>query len=92
MLTPRNIKPHPELKSYLIFRSSNSPSGSPLLRRGGQIRAFQHRSSPGRKFAFVDKIQYPNRNANFLASLYRCVIEVEKHKKLTLLPVLRSGY
>ena len=76
MLTPRNLKPHPELNSYLIFRSSSSRSASPLLRRGGQIRAFQHRSSPGRKFAFVDAIQYPKWNANFLASLYRSVIEV----------------
>jgi hypothetical protein len=63
-----------------------------LLRRGSQIGAFQDRSSPGRKIAFVDAVQNANWNANFFASLYRSVIEVQKYKKLALLPVLSSGH
>jgi hypothetical protein len=65
---------------------------SRLLRRRSQIGAFEDRSPPGWKLAFIDAVQNANWNANFFASLNRSVIEVEKHKKLTLLPVFGSGY
>jgi hypothetical protein len=63
-----------------------------LLRHGSQIGAFQNLSSPGWKLALIDAVQNANWNANFFASLYRSVIEVQEYKKLTLLPVLSSGY
>jgi hypothetical protein len=63
-----------------------------LLRHGSQIRAFEDGRSPGRELGFIDAVQNANGNADFFAGFYRGVIEVQKHKKLTLLPVLSSGY
>src|SRR3984893_5956764 len=82
----------PQTEIPYLFGYSCFGSSSQLLRHGGQIRTFEDRRSPGWKPAFVDAVQNPKWDANFLASLHGSIVEVQKNKKLTLLPILRSCY